>query len=91
MRYISDSSYWVYLLHLSLTAILPGLIADWSLPATIKFILVMTISGVICFVTYHYFVRSTFIGIFLNGRRYSRKLSDIRKMEAAKQVQPAAE
>jgi len=91
MRYISDSSYWVYLLHLTLTAILPGLIADWALSGTIKFLLVMTTTGIICFVTYHYFVRGTFIGVFLNGRRYSRTLSDIRKMEATKQVQPAAE
>jgi hypothetical protein len=35
-------------------------------------------------VTYHYFVRSTFIGEFLNGRRYSRKISDIKPVEIPK-------
>lgn len=88
VRYISDSSYWVYLLHLSFTALLPGLIADWALPASLKFLFVMTTTGIICYVTYHYFVRGTFIGKFLNGRKYSRRLSDIRQMEASKQVQP---
>jgi peptidoglycan/LPS O-acetylase OafA/YrhL len=86
MRYISDSSYWVYLLHLSLTALIPGLIAKWAIPATFKFLFVMTVSGIICFTTYHYLVRGTFIGKFLNGRKYSRKLSDIRKSEALKQA-----
>jgi hypothetical protein len=68
----------VYLLHLPLTVILPGLIADWNIPATFKFLFVVSITTVICFVTYHYLVRSTFIGAFLNGRRYTKKLSDIK-------------
>ncbi|TPV32836.1 2,3,4,5-tetrahydropyridine-2,6-carboxylate N-succinyltransferase [Paucihalobacter ruber] len=78
MRYVSDSSYWVYLLHLPLTVIIPGLIADWNIPATFKFLFVVSVTTVICFVTYHYLVRSTFIGEFLNGRRYTKKLSDIK-------------
>ena len=90
MRYISDSSYWVYLIHLSFTAILPGLIADWKLPSTLKFFLVLTVTGVICFVSYHYLVRGTFIGKFLNGRKYSRKISDIAKT-AETEPQPLVE
>ncbi|MBT5078926.1 MAG: acyltransferase family protein, partial [Candidatus Marinimicrobia bacterium] len=71
MRYISDASYWVYLIHLPLTAIIPGLISDWIIPATLKFLLVFIITSMSCFLSYHYFVRGTFIGQFLNGRRYS--------------------
>ncbi len=78
MRYVSDSSYWVYLLHLPLTALLPSLILEWSMPAFFKFFIVMSGTALVCFVTYHYFVRSTFIGAFLNGRKYSRKLNDIK-------------
>jgi peptidoglycan/LPS O-acetylase OafA/YrhL len=81
MRYISDSSYWVYLIHLPLTAIIPGLISDWPLPATLKFLLVLIITSIISFVTYHYFVRASFVGKFLNGRKYSRKLKDIKPQE----------
>lgn len=88
MRYVSDASYWVYLLHLSLTAIIPGLIADWPLTATLKFLFVLIVTGIICFVSYHYLVRSTFIGAFLNGRRYTKKISDI-KLAAQPKVELA--
>lgn len=74
MRYISDSSYWIYLVHLPLTAIIPGLIAEWNLPSFLKFLVVLLTTTLICVVSYHYIVRSTFIGEFLNGRKYQRKM-----------------
>ncbi len=89
MRYVSDSSYWVYLLHLPLTLIIPGLIADWPLPSTLKMLFVVLSTGVICFVSYHYLVRGTFIGKFLNGRKYSRRLSDLKQPEASPQLKAA--
>jgi len=72
MRYISDSSYWVYLIHLPITLVLPGLIGNWALPATIKFLIVLATTTCLCFISYHYFVRDTFIGVFLNGRKYPK-------------------
>jgi len=90
MRYVSDSSYWVYLVHLSLTAIFPSFIIDWQIPAIFKFLFVLAITGIICFVSYHYLVRQTFIGKFLNGRKYSRKLSDINKAEELSKLKPVA-
>lgn len=74
MRYISDSSYWVYLIHLPLTAIIPAFVWKLPLPAFIKFIIVLASTTFICFITYHYLVRNTFIGKFLNGRKYPRKI-----------------
>lgn len=73
MRYISDSSYWVYLIHLPLTAIIPAFI--WNLPisAFVKFLIVLSTTAIICFVSYHFFVRNTFIGEFLNGRKYPKR------------------
>ncbi|WP_298520202.1 acyltransferase family protein [uncultured Kordia sp.] len=73
MRYISDASYWVYLIHLPLTALFPILLWNVPLDGISKFLLVTTATTIICFVTYHYCVRSTFIGKFLNGRTYPRK------------------
>ena len=73
MRYISDSSYWVYLIHLPLTAIIPGFIWNLPIPAFGKFIIVLSTTTIICFATYYYLVRNTFIGQFLNGRKYPRK------------------
>ena len=73
MRYISDSSYWVYLIHLPITAIIPAFI--WKLPfsAVVKFLIVLSVTTLICFISYHYLVRNTFIGKFLNGRKYPSK------------------
>ncbi|GGK32369.1 hypothetical protein GCM10007962_28410 [Yeosuana aromativorans] len=78
MRYVSDSSYWVYLLHLPLTAFLPSLLFGLAIPAFLKFVLVAMGTAFVCFATYHYFVRASFIGKFLNGRKYSRNLKDIK-------------
>ena len=74
MRYISDSSYWVYLIHLPLTAIIPAFVWKLPFPAIVKFIIVLSITTLICFTTYHFLVRNTFIGKFLNGKKYPRKM-----------------
>ncbi len=71
MRYLSDASYWVFLVHLPLTVFIPGLMAGWMLPAIIKFLITLVGTTAVCLVTYHYGVRSTGIGQFLNGRKYS--------------------
>jgi len=72
LRYVSDSAYWVYLIHLPLIALFAGLIAVFDIPALIKFLIVVLSTSAICYVTYHYFVRNTFIGLFLNGKKYPR-------------------
>jgi len=90
MRYISDASYWVYLLHLGFTGFLPGIIADFNIPGPIKALIIFTLTTTVCFVTYHFLVRATFIGKFLNGRKYTRKLSDIKKVEELNNIKPVA-
>lgn len=75
MRYISDASYWVYLVHLPMTIFLPGVLSDWQAPAVVKFLIVGSLTTVFCFVTYHYIVRNTFIGKFLNGRKYPPRIT----------------
>lgn len=75
MRYISDASYWVYLIHLPMTALFPAFLAALPLPALLKFLIVVSITSLICFVSYHFLVRNTFIGKFLNGRKYPRVIS----------------
>ncbi len=75
MRYISDASYWVYLVHFPIAVLIPGLIVNWAIPSTFKFLIVLSGTGFICFLSYHYLVRATVIGKFLNGRKYSRKMN----------------
>ncbi|WP_196885783.1 acyltransferase family protein [Aureivirga sp. CE67] len=70
MRYMSDASYWVYLVHLPIVIYLPSLILELEISAFSKFAIIMFLSFGICMLSYHYLVRSTFIGKFLNGRTY---------------------
>lgn len=88
MRYISDASYWVYLLHLGFTAIFPGIIADLNIPGPLKAFIICALTTMICFITYHFLVRATFVGKFLNGRKYTRKLSDIKHAEESALLKP---
>ncbi|MCB0523743.1 MAG: acyltransferase family protein [Lewinellaceae bacterium] len=84
MRYVADSSYWVYLIHLPLVLVLPSAIVHWPISATLKFLTVLAITSLICFVSYHYLVRDTFIGKFLNGRRYPRGVKNVLIVEDEK-------
>ena len=45
----------------------------WSIPVEIKFLLAIIGTSAICLITYIYLVRSTLIGVLLNGKRYARK------------------
>lgn len=69
MRYISDSSYWLYIVHLPLVIVLQMWVADWPLPAWLKFALIVLAAAAVLLLTYRYLVRYTVIGWLLNGRR----------------------
>jgi peptidoglycan/LPS O-acetylase OafA/YrhL len=68
-RYVSDSSYWLYLAHLPLIVLAQGLIRPWQLPALLKFSLLCIVTTAILLVTYEYLVRYTPVGTLLNGPR----------------------
>lgn len=70
-RYISDASYWVYLIHLPMVILLPALMVSLPVPAFIKVVVTIGFASFVCFWTYKKFVRNTAIGEFLNGRRYA--------------------
>lgn len=67
-RYLADSSYWVYLMHLPLVVALQIWMFDWVLPAEMKLVLILLIATPILLISYHLLVRGTFIGWILNGR-----------------------
>lgn len=72
MRYISDASYWFYLIHLPLTALIPGFLMGTGLPVWLKYTLVLGSTSIVCWLSYAYLVRGSIIGKFLNGRSYPR-------------------
>lgn len=69
IRYLSDSSYWMYLAHLPLIIVAQALISQWNLPAWVKLALLSAVLTAFLLLTYQILVRYTWIGLFLNGRR----------------------
>lgn len=69
LRYISDSSYWLYLAHLPLVVLAQWLVRDLPIPAFVKFTLITVAVSGFLLLTYEYGVRYTFIGRLLNGPR----------------------
>jgi ABC-type multidrug transport system ATPase subunit len=71
-RYLADASYWVYLAHLPVVLFLQALVSQQPWHWTLKFPLVLGTALAFLFATYHLFVRRTFVGVILNGRRYGK-------------------
>jgi peptidoglycan/LPS O-acetylase OafA/YrhL len=69
-RYVADSSYWIYLVHLPLVPFLQVWMAPWPWPGAVKFPLLLVVSFTLLFASYHYLVRSTAIGRMLNGQSH---------------------
>ncbi len=70
LRYLSQSSYWVYLIHLPLTIAFGALLygTDLSIPGKIAINIVAT--SVLALLSYHLLVRSTALGALLTGKRH---------------------
>lgn len=75
VRYVADSSYWMYLIHLPIVVWLQVAVAELPLHWSIKLAIVSAATIAFSLFTYELFVRSTFIGQVLNGRRHARMLA----------------
>lgn len=69
MRYISDSSYWLYLIHLPLVILAQWCVRDLPIPAFLKFAAITMVISAFLLLTYEYGVRYTVVGRLLNGPR----------------------
>jgi glucan biosynthesis protein C len=67
LRYVSDASYWIYLVHLPLILFIQGLMVTQHWSIWIKFPLSVALTFAISLATYAIFVRFTPIGWLLNG------------------------
>lgn len=79
VRYIADSSYWLYLIHLPIVIGLQIAVAELPLHWSLKLLSISAITIFISIVLYDIFVRSTFIGAVLNGKRKPRLWFIVRK------------
>lgn len=70
VRYLSDSSYWLYLLHLPILFWLAMYLSPLELGFVGKFAAYNLLAVLILLPSYHYLVRSTPLGWLLNGRSY---------------------
>lgn len=68
--YVSQSAYWVFLVHLPLVFFAGWWLLPFDLPATLKFVLVCGFTSFVAFTTFHYGVQKTWISDFLYGRRF---------------------
>ncbi|MGN6491300.1 MAG: acyltransferase family protein [Agriterribacter sp.] len=68
-RYVSDASYWVYLVHIAPVATLQLALLHSNVPGWLRFWVVLILASLICFATYQWFVRYTIIGKVLHGKR----------------------
>jgi peptidoglycan/LPS O-acetylase OafA/YrhL len=74
-RYVADSSYWMYLIHLPIVVWLQVAVAEIPMHWSLKLGFVSVFTIVISLLTYDLFVRSTLIGLVLNGRRRDRVIA----------------
>lgn len=69
LRYVSESSYWVYLMHMFGTIGFGVILYEMPLHALVKLGLNIAATTFVCIATYHFLVRRTLVGVLLNGRR----------------------
>ncbi len=76
LRYLSDSSYWVYLMHVFGTMGFGLLLYDTTLSLIPKMLANVMLTSVVCLISYHFLVRNTWIGLLLNGRKHLHPQND---------------
>jgi glucan biosynthesis protein C len=69
--YVSQSAYWVYLVHLVFTTFMAWVLSPYDLPAVVKFLIILSVATVACFTSYHYLVQRTWMSEFLHGKRFN--------------------
>jgi peptidoglycan/LPS O-acetylase OafA/YrhL len=72
LRWLSDSSYWLYLAHMPVFLIIQIALVHAGLHAIAKLGILLAISIPVLLASYQFLVRPTFIGAILNGRKYPR-------------------
>jgi len=70
IRYLSDSSYWLYLMHMPVLLVFQIAVAGTGWTPAVKALLVLAASVPTLLASYHFLVRCTWVGAILNGRRY---------------------
>jgi glucan biosynthesis protein C len=70
LRYLSDSSYWLYLVHMPVLLAFQIAVTETGWTPAVKASAVFAASVATLLLSYHVLVRSTWVGVILNGRKY---------------------
>ena len=70
--WLADSAYWVYLVHMPVTIFFGAVMVGAGLHPVLKMLVGIAGTTLVCLATYHLFVRSSWIGQLLNGKRHPR-------------------
>lgn len=68
MRYLSDASYWTYIVHLPILFAIQYRLLDVELPWGVKFVASVLATFALCLLCYHALVRMTLVGDLLGVR-----------------------
>lgn len=71
VRYLADSAYWIYIVHLPLVVALQIALAPWSAAWWVKWLLVNLLAFPLLIASYHLLVRRTWLGAWLGGKAHS--------------------
>lgn len=69
MRFLTEASFWVYIIHVPIVALLQVLLLSVSWPAPMKFLLVSAVAIVLSLLSYEWIVRRSVVGEIINGAR----------------------
>ncbi|MGO9242105.1 MAG: acyltransferase family protein, partial [Bryobacteraceae bacterium] len=78
-RYMSDASYWLFIMHMPVVVGLQVALLPVPLPALAKVPIALAAAVAILIVSYDLMVRPTWIGALLNGRRYPRRRPEVER------------
>lgn len=81
-RYLSDASYWLYLVHPPIVFGLQVLLMEVPLHWSIKLPAILVVTMALLLSSYHVLVRPTALGELLNGRRHPRRGPNAGEREA---------
>lgn len=73
IRYVSDASYWVYIMHIPAVMVGQMLVIDLPLAAEAKYALIVAGTLALGFASYQLLVRGSFIGAMLNGKKPGKR------------------
>jgi glucans biosynthesis protein C len=69
MRYLAESSFWLYIAHLPLVALMQVLLLPLAWPSPVKFLIVAVFAIGLSLLSYEYIVRRSLVGELINGSR----------------------